>query len=269
MNLKDIVDSIREDGFKLNRAKVKACQEIFMMKLSCSKYRDSVLLKGGTIMYQLTKEQRRSTEDLDVDLMKISISDQNLITVFNHIGAIDVGLGIQFEVIVDKITPLKHEAYEGKRLILLFTDDLNNTLSLKLDIGVHTQYHVEQDKLIFDITCSDKGVELLANPIEQMIVEKTSSFIKFGVLSTRMKDLFDIYYLIKNQTYSKQKVLELIHLYFVNTGQVQSLDQYLNSMKGLLESEIFIGNFSRSDNWTGIDFNTILEELTIFFNGIE
>ncbi|MBU1093021.1 MAG: nucleotidyl transferase AbiEii/AbiGii toxin family protein [Firmicutes bacterium] len=269
MNLKDMVDSIREDGFKLNRAKVKACQEIFMIKLSCSKYRDSVLLKGGTIMYQLTKEQRRSTEDLDVDLMKISVSDQNLITVFNRMGAIDVGLEIKFEVIVDKITSLKHEAYEGKRLILLFTDDLKDTLSLKLDIGIHTQYHIEQDKLIFDITCSDKGIELLANPIEQMIVEKTSSFIKFGVLSTRMKDLFDIYYLIKNQTYSKQKVMEIIHQYFVNPGQAQSLDHYINSMTELLKSDIFIGNFSRSDNWTGCDINTILEELTLFFNGIK
>lgn len=269
MSLIDLVNSIREDGFKLNRAKVKACQEIFMMKLSCSTYRDSVLLKGGTIMYQLTKEQRRSTEDLDVDLMKISISDQNLITVFNNIGAIDVGLGIKFEVIVDKITFLKHEAYEGKRLILLFSDLFKNTLTLKLDIGVHTQYLIEQDKMIFDITSSDEGIELLANPIEQMIVEKTSSFIKFGMLSTRMKDLFDVYYLTKNQSYSKRKLIDFIQLYFIDAGQTQSLDSYIESMISLLNSDLFIGNLLKSDNWTGIEIKTILKELVIFFNRLK
>jgi len=155
MSLIELVKLLRNEGFKQNRARVKVCQEVFMTKLALSRFKDFVLFKGGTIMYQLSKELRRSTEDVDIDLIKLSISDKNLISVLNQIGNLDTGNGIIFTVLENQIESLKHQSYEGKRVILVFKDEFNNTLRLKLDIGIHTEYHIKQDTILFDLVSSD------------------------------------------------------------------------------------------------------------------
>lgn len=269
MNLKEYVNSLTNDGFKISRARVKACQEIFMMKLFESRYKDSIVFKGGTILYQLTKEIRRSTEDIDIDLIKMSINDDHLVKVFNDIGQRDIGVNIYFFVDSSKIEELHHEEYEGKRLVLQFKDEMANTLFLKLDIGVHTHHQIQQSKMMFDIIHTEKGIELLVNPIEQMIVEKTSSFIKRGILSTRTKDIFDIYYLISNQEYSTTLIRNLIQVYFVDTGHVSSMQEYIQRMLGVLESDIFIGNLLRSDNWLNIEVSSMMSQLKDFFVSLE
>lgn len=220
-------------------------------------------------MYQLTKEIRRSTEDVDVDLIKLSIENERLIAVFNEIGSIKDGLDIQFEVNKDKITNLNHETYEGKRLILIFTDNTNDKLTLKLDIGVHKRQQIEQDTLLFDMIQTDDSIELFVNPVEQMIVEKTSSFIKFGILSTRMKDLFDIYYLIHNHTYSRTKITKLVDIYFIQSKQVSSLTDYIKKKIEMLESEILIDNLSKSTNWLEIDVQLVVVALIRFFTSLQ
>ena len=268
MTLIDLVQLMRHDGFKQNRARVKVCQEIFMMKLAMSHYKESILFKGGTIMYQLSKEIRRSTEDVDIDLIRLSITNQNLFDVLNQIGSIDTGNGITFTVVEDQISALKHESYEGKRVILLFKDKSDNTLKLKLDIGIHTNYHIRQSSVLFDLVSSDEGIELLANPIEQMIAEKTSSFIRFGILSTRMKDLYDIFYLISNHEYSKIIIIEIVETRFIDTKQIKSLDQYVGMMEDLLHSDMLMNNMKRSDNWTGSDIRLIISKLSYFFRSL-
>ena len=146
----------------------------------------------------------------------------------------------------------------------MFQDQTHSTLTLKLDIGVHTEYRIKQDNLVFDFITSDEGIKLLVNPIEQMIVEKTSSFIRFNAFSTRMKDIFDIYYLISNYPFQKHKIINIINFMFIETGQVQSLDEYQEFMINLLNNDMFKSNLKRSDNWTGIDVKDILKGLSQF-----
>jgi len=98
-----------------------------------------------------------------------------------------------------------------------------------------------------------------------MIVEKTSSFIRFGILSTRIKDLYDIYYLISNHQYSKKRIMDIIETFYIHSGQFQTLNQYVQTMIEILQSEMLVGNMSRSDNWTGIDVPLVIQGLTRFF----
>ena len=52
---------------------------------------------------------------------------------------------------------------------------------------------MEQDEYFFDFSIIDKSVSLLINSKEQIIVEKLKSLLKFGITSTRFKDIFDFY----------------------------------------------------------------------------
>ena len=56
----------------------------------------------------------------------------------------------------------------------------------------------EQEEFCFDIAFDENGASLLCNSNEQMLTEKLKSLLKFGPVSTRFKDIFDIYYLINH-----------------------------------------------------------------------
>ena len=60
------------------------------------------------------------------------------------------------------------------------------------------------------IVCQIDSVTLLANSKEQICVEKIKSLLKFGITSTRYKDIFDIYYLINKNDFDKQHFLNYL-----------------------------------------------------------
>ena len=62
-------------------------------------------------------------------------------------------------------------------------------------MGVHNRFESEQEEYCFDIAYDDEGASLLINSDEQMFAEKLRSLLKFGPLSTRYKDVYDMYYL--------------------------------------------------------------------------
>ncbi len=66
-----------------------------------------------------------------------------------------------------------------------------------MDLGVHNDLSVEQDEYAFDVGFQEDAVSLLINSPAQMITEKLKSMIRFGVRSTRYKDVYDICYLIE------------------------------------------------------------------------
>lgn len=51
---------------------------------------------------------------------------------------------------------------------------------------------MEQEEYCFDITYDDEGASLLINSNEQMLSEKLRSLLKFGIFSTRFKDIYEL-----------------------------------------------------------------------------
>ena len=78
---------------------------------------------------------------------------------------------------------------------LSLTDEMDFSVQTKVDIGVHTRADVAQSDLSFRVVTDNEAVELLANPPEQIFVEKLKSLLWFGSASTRFKDIYDMCYL--------------------------------------------------------------------------
>lgn len=47
----------------------------------------------------------------------------------------------------------------------------------------------------------DRTLQIITYPIETIIAEKYQTVIERGVLNSRMKDYYDLYYLIINKSY--------------------------------------------------------------------
>lgn len=79
-------------------------------------------------------------------------------------------------------------------------------LNSKIDLGVHNRLQIEQEEYCFDVGFDNEGACLLINSKEQMLTEKLRAILKFGVFSTRYKDVFDICYL--SSLVDKDKLLK-------------------------------------------------------------
>ena len=142
-------------------------------------------------MRSLSQNTRRATQDMDIDFIRYSLDEKairHFITTLNDLGEISIK-------IIGDIEELRQQDYHGKRIHIEIEDGMGTKLTSKIDLGVHTKLNIKQDEYCFDIGFDDDGASLLINSKEQMLTEKLRSILKFGIFSTRFKDIYDMYYL--------------------------------------------------------------------------
>ena len=156
-------------------------------------------------MMAISKDIRRATQDLDIDFIRYSLDDSAIEAFIEKLNDKDIKIKI-----TSPIKRLHHQDYDGKRVFIDISDNFGNVFSTKLDVGVHKDIDIDQDELCFDLSIDSNSVTLLANSKEQICVEKIKSLLKFGITSTRYKDIFDIYYLINKSDFDKRRFLNYL-----------------------------------------------------------
>lgn len=56
----------------------KLCQDIIIKAIAQSSLNRNVTIKGGVVMRSLSKNARRATQDLDLDFIRYSISEESV-----------------------------------------------------------------------------------------------------------------------------------------------------------------------------------------------
>ena len=190
MNLSDMVNKMKELGYEPDDARARICQDIVLKALSKSTLSRNVTIKGGVVMRSMTNNIRRATQDMDIDFIRYSLSNESIESFIEKLNCLD---GIEIKRI-GKIEELSQQDYKGKRVHVHIKDSNGNLIESKIDLGVHKHIEIEQEEYCFDIAFDDEGASLLINTREQMFVEKLRSLLKFGIFSTRYKDIYDMYY---------------------------------------------------------------------------
>lgn len=252
INLVEQINKYVNEGYNEIYANAKVAQDIILSYLFKSEYKNNVTIKGGVVMCNLTNDKRRATIDIDLDLIRIYLADDNLYKIFTSHKL----HGITIIVDTFGITDLKHQDYKGKRIPIIIRDTFNNEISTKIDIGVHTEYNIIQDELYFDTCIDKKQIKLLANSKEQIFVEKIIPIIKFGSLSTRYKDFYDIYWLIQNGNLNNDKVLKIMEdkIFSNRINNITNIDELIKLIENILSNSKYLEKLNdRKNNWIEID----------------
>ena len=202
MDVREEAEKLKSKGYNEDDANARICQDIILKGIALSGLSRSVTIKGGVVMRNISHNDRRATQDADLDFIKYSISDDSIA---KFLRKIELAVGINI-AIKHPIITLKHKDYQGKRVFITITDGYGNTLESKLDIGVHKDMDIKQEEYCFDICFQEDGASLLMNSKEQILTEKLKSFLRFGTRSTRYKDIFDIYFLSDNINIERLKI---------------------------------------------------------------
>lgn len=192
----------------------------------------------------------------------MSIATDNIVNIFMELGKLDNIDGFKLEIDKDKIEELSHQDYHGKRLIVTISDKYNKSYHIKLDIGVHKHIDILQDTLLLDTKIIEDNISFLVNPKEQIFVEKIIPLLKFGPLSTRYRDIFDLYWLIKKGKLDKKQILNYMKILIFNTDiEIKNISDVSNIINLVLSEDMFIKNLSNNNNWTGESINKILDTI--------
>lgn len=198
---------------------------------------------------------RRATRDLDLDFIKYSLEDKEIKNVIETLNTVDDGVSIS---IIGKIKTLHHQDYDGKRVSVRLEDENKFKLEMKLDIGVHKLFEIEQDEYCFNFDIVEENANLLINSKEQIFTEKLKSLLRLGARSTRYKDLFDFYFLINDAGLNKEKLYNCIKVLIFNdeTMREQNIHEVIDRLQLTLNSDRYKNNLSNPKvNWLNLSID--------------
>ena len=155
-----------------------------------SSYKDSFIVKGGYLIGQLIGLDKRTTMDLDVTLKGTTLSQENLITIFEEILS-DSDDVFSFEV--DKLEPIRQDdEYGGCSLKLNATFD---TLREVVFIDITTGDKITPREITYSMPSlfTNETIEVWTYNLETVLAEKLETIISRGVASTRPRDRYDLF----------------------------------------------------------------------------
>ena len=256
MNLLKEIKKIKNEGYNEANAQARVCQDVILYGISNGRLSRNVTIKGGVVMRNISKDARRATQDIDLDFIKYSISDDSIDTFIQRLHLVE-GLQIALK---PPIIELNHKDYKGKRVFVEITDEYGNSLESKIDVGVHKDLDIEQEEYCFDICFQDDGASLLMNSKEQIITEKLKSFLRFGTRSTRYKDVFDICYL--SESADKDRLRKYIQRYIYEDASlpVEDINEIIRRVERVFTNNEFIKEINKSKkNWMDISTEEALK----------
>lgn len=266
MNLFDEIEKVKSQGYNEANAQAKLGQDIILKAIYDSGMARNATIKGGVVMRSISDNSRRATQDLDLDFIRLSISDESIRVFISRLDCIE-GLSIN---VVGKIQELNHQDYNGKRIHISIRDNEGTIIPLKMDIGVHNDLTLEQEEYAFDVGFQSDAVSLLINSPAQMITEKLKSLLRIGKGNTRYKDIFDIYYL--SDIADKETLTNYIRKYIIEDNTLRTItnmEDIVSRLESIFGDDTYLKRVQASDkNWLGISLREVIDKDISFFRSL-
>lgn len=185
-----IKNMAKDRGISAQQLQQNFLIEQVLKLIAKSSYKDSFIVKGGYLIGQLIGLDKRTTMDLDVTLKGTTLSQENLITIFEEILS-DSDDVFSFEV--DKLEPIRQDdEYGGFSLKLNATFD---TLREVVFIDITTGDKITPREITYSMPSlfTNETIEVWTYNLETVLAEKLETIISRGVASTRPRDRYDLF----------------------------------------------------------------------------
>ena len=194
-------DKIKNLALK-NHVPAQAVLQNFMLerlleRISLSKYKDMLILKGGMLIASMVGINNRTTMDMDATLRGYPLSEETIREAFLEICAMH--LDDDITLVLDHIVPIREDdEYGGYRVAIIAKYESINT-PLKIDITTGDIITPDAIRYTFHSNFEDKLIEVWAYNIETILAEKVETILRRSVLNTRPRDFYDVTIIIKTQ----------------------------------------------------------------------
>ena len=170
-------------------------QEEFLRRLSVSKFKDNMILKGGMFIYTLTDFDSRPTKEIDFLVKNLSNDPTMIMNTMSEICKVPTGNDyIDIEVVNSEQITLEKK-YPGVKT--RFMAHISNVrIPFSIDIGIDDV--ITPGPILRRIPTRLDGFdepEIYTYSLESTIAEKLDAILQRMETTSRMKDFYDIFYL--------------------------------------------------------------------------
>ena len=233
-NAKSLMDKSRNLAAKYNITANEVLQnymfERILERLSVSKYKNNFILKGGLLLSSIMGIETRTTMDMDTCIKGINLTEEQLYEVLNEILNIDINDGVKFEI--KNSNPIREEDdYGGLKYNLVAKFD-NVRVNLSIDIATGDLITPKEIEYDYKMMFKNRSLKIMTYNIESIIAEKFQTVISRGILNSRMKDYYDLYYLMKYKDFSKENLKNAIENTFCKRNtDIQSINKVIREIE--------------------------------------
>lgn len=260
----------KEKNMDLRDVQQRFILEEFAEKISNSKYRDSLIIKGGFVVSNLLGFENRTTLDMDATVNSTVYSVEEINNMIIDIIEEDITKSFFDYRIGDIKEGQSDDGYPGYIVSILALKG-KTRLNLKIDISNNTLIYPEAIEHTFNSLFSDKKINVCTYAVENIIAEKIETTLDRGIYNTRMRDLFDVYNLLTQKDISID--MNVLIDSFVNVSKsrntLNNIYDYEELISELSESAVFEENFNRFKKIKEIEDVSLEDIFTVFKDVIE
>ncbi len=263
-----LTNQFKMTGENLQTLFVRYANERFLYRLSQTEHRTKFLVKGATVFAFWFDQPHRPTKDLDLlGYGKNEIPE--LEHIVREICAIreDDGLKFLTETIKGSLIREDHE-YQGVRITITVMLE-RARIPVQIDVGFGDAVTPEAKEVELNTILDFPAPRVRIYPKETVVAEKFEAMVTLGLGNGRMKDFWDLNYLIKHIEFEGNILQNAIRNTFANRQSKlpQELPVALTDdfAANELKLSLWSGFIRRNNIKTEIDFAEVIKHLRKFF----
>ncbi|MCC6549223.1 MAG: nucleotidyl transferase AbiEii/AbiGii toxin family protein [Ignavibacteriaceae bacterium] len=193
-------------------------QERFLYRVSVSRYAANFILKGAQLIIAHHADAGRTTKDIDFLGINFPSDRSRLTTALKEIAEIEYRDGAAYLLDEERTEDiLEKTTYKGLRFYL--NCRLGSVKSnIQIDIGFGDKIFPHPELMNYPVILPFECPRLFVYTLESAIAEKFETITALGLVTSRIKDYFDLYYLATNKSFNKQVLREAVLQTFHERG---------------------------------------------------
>ena len=246
------------------------CQEEFLRRLAASRYAENLVLKGGLFIYTLTNFESRATVDIDFLLRQFPGTIEDIQHMVDEIIAIDSGNDFITFTSRGFETISPQRKYKGVSFQLV--GQIKNTRTpFDVDFGIGDVIVPSSHKRSIPVQLDGfSEPEIATYSLESTIAEKLDALLQRLELTSRMKDIYDIYYLSQMFDFDGRALQQAIFETLQNRGTAYEQDSFSKviELAGNKDIQVRWRQYLRRLKMTEIPLTAVMESMDNFLQPV-
>ena len=270
-NREKLLNIARAQKINFDALLLRFMQERLLYRLSVSKYKARIVLKGGLLLTCYDLPFLRATRDMDFLAKQIDQRPELMKDMFKDILKQPCADGVSFDLAALAVDNIKKGSDSVGIRIKIKASLEQATKILQIDIGFGDIIIPRPLTMTFPTLLDEVAPKIGVYSKESIIAEKFEAMIKLSIINSRLKDFYDIYALATAYPFEASVLKAAIRATFKRRKTV------LTAQPILFESSFFEDSY-RQKQWLAflrkskldlkIDFGEVMAKLTKFLRPV-
>lgn len=256
-----LLNIARQSTQDYNRVLIRYAQERLLYRFSVSHYRSNFILKGALLFLTYNMPDLRPTKDIDFLCHGVKNNIQDVKSVMKEVAAITMEDGISFDSSTIAIEPIAEQAEYGGLRVSIWCSIGGARNVLQIDVAFGDKIAAGPLDIDFPVMLDFPTPHIKVYSLESAIAEKFEAIVRLNVVTSRMKDFYDLVYLAQHQAFRSDVLAEAIELTFDTRGTPLADRQ-------MIFSDAFKSDGNKERQWTAFHATNKLTAIGSFRDAV-